>query len=63
MLERARAEVAVLAGRREDITRQLGHLSGVIEALAVPESPAAPRAIDDATLPTTTHDETEPHTP
>ncbi len=37
MLERARAEVAPRR-RREDITRQLGHLSGVIEALAVPET-------------------------
>ena len=37
MLERARAEVSVLASRREDITKQLGHLSGVIDALAVPE--------------------------
>jgi hypothetical protein len=27
----------VLASRREDITKQLGHLSGVIDALAVPE--------------------------
>jgi hypothetical protein len=33
----ARAEVAVLAQRRDDITEQLGHLSGVIEALAVSE--------------------------
>jgi hypothetical protein len=63
MLERARAEVSVLAGRREDITRQLGHLSGVIEALAVPESPAARRADTPPTLPATTHDETEQHTP
>jgi hypothetical protein len=31
----ARAEVSVLAQRRDDITEQLGHLSGVIEALAV----------------------------
>jgi hypothetical protein len=29
--------VASLASRREDITKQLGHLSGVIDALAVPE--------------------------
>jgi hypothetical protein len=47
MLERARAEVAVLAARREDITQQLGHLSGVIEALAVPtDRPSAPTAED-----------------
>ena len=38
MLDRARAEVAALAKRRDDITAQLGTLSGVIEALAVPES-------------------------
>jgi hypothetical protein len=37
MLERARSEVASLASRRQDITTQLGHLSGVINALAVPE--------------------------
>jgi hypothetical protein len=41
MLERARAEVASLASRREDITKQLSHLTGVIDALAVPERPAA----------------------
>ena len=29
-----------LASRRDDITAQLGHLSGVIEALAVPERTA-----------------------
>jgi hypothetical protein len=40
MLDRARSEVAALASRREDITKQLGHLSGVIDALAVPERPA-----------------------
>ena len=38
MLDRARAEVAALAKRRDDITAQLGTLSGVIEALAVPET-------------------------
>ena len=52
MLERARAEVAALAARREDITRQLGHLSGVIEALAVPETRTS-------TTPTSPHEETE----
>ena len=36
MLERARSEVARLAGRRDSIARELGYLSGVIEALAVP---------------------------
>ena len=40
MLERARSEVAALASRRQDITTQLGHLSGVINALAVPEKSA-----------------------
>jgi cell division septum initiation protein DivIVA len=40
MLTKARAEVKVLADRRDDITAQLGHLSGVIEALAVPEHSA-----------------------
>ena len=37
LLTHARAEVSVLARRRDDIAAQLGHLSGVIEALAVPE--------------------------
>ena len=37
MMDRARSEVAALARRRDDINAQLGHLSGVIEALAVPE--------------------------
>ena len=37
LLAHGRAEVAVLAQRRDDITEQLGHLSGVIEALAVSE--------------------------
>jgi hypothetical protein len=46
MLERARSEVAALASRREDITTQLGHLSGVINALAVPEKAANPSADD-----------------
>ena len=41
MLERARSEVAALASRRQDITTQLGHLSGVIDALAVPDKVAA----------------------
>ena len=41
LLAHARAEVAVLAQRRDDITEQLGHLSGVIEALAVSEHSAA----------------------
>ena len=36
MLQRARAEVAKLASRRDNIASELGHLSGVIEALAVP---------------------------
>jgi len=41
LLAHARAEVAVLAQRRDAITEQLGHLSGVIEALAVSEHSAA----------------------
>ena len=36
MLERARGEVARLASRRDNIATELGNLSGVIEALAVP---------------------------
>jgi len=39
-VERARAEVHVLAARRDAITAQLGNLSGVIDALAVPEQPS-----------------------
>jgi hypothetical protein len=41
MLDRARTEVAALASRRQDITPQLGHLSGVIDALAVPDKPSS----------------------
>jgi hypothetical protein len=40
-LDKARAEVATLGRRRDDINAQLGHLSGVIEALAVPDAPGA----------------------
>ena len=36
MLWKARAEVSRLAARRDNIASELGHLSGVIEALAVP---------------------------
>ena len=39
-VERARAEVHTLATRRDAITAQLGNLSGVIDALAVPEQPS-----------------------
>jgi hypothetical protein len=39
LLDKARAEVTALARRRDDINAQLGHLSGVIEALAVPDGP------------------------
>ena len=49
MLERARSEVAALASRRQDITTQLGHLSGVINALAVPEKSAENGAADAPT--------------
>jgi hypothetical protein len=38
LLTQARAEVRALAERRDDINAQLGHLSGVIEALAVPQA-------------------------
>jgi hypothetical protein len=38
-VERARAEVHTLASRRDAITAQLGHLSGVIDALALPDDP------------------------
>jgi hypothetical protein len=51
MLERARSEVAALASRRQDITTQLGHLSGVINALAVPERSADPPDTDDTPAP------------
>ncbi|MDQ1535641.1 MAG: hypothetical protein QOE58_34 [Actinomycetota bacterium] len=37
LLTKARAEVQALADRRDDINEQLGKMSGVIEALAVPE--------------------------
>jgi vacuolar-type H+-ATPase subunit H len=36
IVEEARAEVALLARQRESITEELGQLSGVIQALAVP---------------------------
>jgi cell division septum initiation protein DivIVA len=39
ILAEARAEVAVLNAHRDEISKQLGDLSGVIEALAVPERP------------------------
>lgn len=48
LLTRARAEVKVLGARRDDITAQLGNLSGVIEALAVP---GPPRAAGDGAAP------------
>ena len=57
LLTQARAEVKVLADRRDDITAQLGNLSGVIEALAVPERAATangssrPAAESDAPIP------------
>src|SRR5204863_444691 len=35
-LEEARDEVAILLRRRDEITAELGQLSGVIQALAVP---------------------------
>jgi hypothetical protein len=45
MLSDARAEVAVLTAHRDEISKQLGDLSGVIEALAVIERPES--AVDD----------------
>jgi chromosome segregation ATPase len=44
--QRARDEVAALAAQREDISRQLGDLHAVIEALSVPEVAAARAAAD-----------------
>jgi hypothetical protein len=55
LLTRARAEVNALAERRDDITEQLSHLSGVIEALAVPER-AAPAGRLPKPIPTNTQD-------
>ena len=49
LLDKARAEVTALARRRDDINAQLGHLSGVIEALAVPDSPGVPSTDQYAT--------------
>jgi hypothetical protein len=46
LLADARAEVAVLTAHRDEISRQLGELSGVINALAVPDRP--PMELDDA---------------
>ena len=40
--EEAQAEVAALATRREEIAGELGRLSGVIEALAVPAAGRTP---------------------
>lgn len=42
-VDAARAEVHTLSARRDDINTQLGHLSNVIEALAVPEKVGAER--------------------
>jgi len=55
---RARAEVAVLAARRDAITTQLGDLSGVIDALAVGDFPS-PEATDDSPLPLPTPHSTQ----
>jgi hypothetical protein len=43
ILAEARAEVAVLHNQRDEISKQLGDLSGVIDALAVAERPEASR--------------------
>jgi len=62
LLKKARAEVRALASRRDDITSQLGHLSGVIEALAVPERTAltAQLAPPPAEGPDPSADQSEP---
>ena len=62
LLKKARAEVRALASRRDDITAQLGHLSGVIEALAVPERTAltAQLAPPPAEGPDPSADQSEP---
>jgi len=44
IVEDARAEVAALARRRDGITQELGQLSGVIQALAVPTPTQPPTA-------------------
>ena len=54
-VERARAEVHLLAARRDDITAQLGNLSGVIEALSVNElANTDHRQSEDEIVPDTT---------
>jgi hypothetical protein len=45
-LEEAREEIALLARRRDGITAELGQLSGVIQALAVPTSHPSPHTQD-----------------
>jgi vacuolar-type H+-ATPase subunit H len=45
-LEEAREEIALLARRRDGITAELGQLSGVIQALAVP-TPLTPTTPQD----------------
>ena len=52
IVEDARAEVALLARQRDGITAELGQLSGVIQALAVPHPHPTPhhtgrRAVTD----------------
>ena len=52
-LERARAEIAQLQTRRDGIAAELGQLSGVIEALSVPERDrTAEAATDPSPVPT-----------
>jgi hypothetical protein len=66
MLDRARADVAALTSRREDITKQLGHLTGVIDALAVPETAAPQHPPPEATTapdPEPSNPSPDPHTP
>ena len=64
MLESARREVASLIERRKSITSELGHLSGVIDALAVGErgGPAGPDRAGTSAIGDEAADQTEPTT-
>jgi len=55
--------VKALAQRRDDITAQLSHLSGVIEALAVPEHSAAEHSVVATGPATPVADSTAPQHP
>jgi vacuolar-type H+-ATPase subunit H len=56
LLDGARAEVRTLTLRRDRIAAELGQLSGVIDALAVPDPSLAAPPTDDLT----TNDDKEP---